>query len=57
MWQFGAHIPGSLNDFGQNAQWGSLLQLSYTGFGGGGATIWRYNDFRNVMSSNPCPRG
>ncbi|HKR99172.1 MAG TPA: hypothetical protein VJU79_06620 [Candidatus Dormibacteraeota bacterium] len=55
--QFGNHIPGSLNDFGQNAQYGTLLNGTYTAFGGGGATITRYNNFRNILDNNPCPQG
>jgi hypothetical protein len=52
LWQLGNHIPGSLNDFGQNAQYGTLLNLTYTTTGGGPTT--RYNDFRQVLSTNPC---
>jgi hypothetical protein len=55
VWQLGNHIPGSTNDFGQNSQYGTLLSLSYTAFGSAtGATITRYNDFRQVLSKNPC---
>jgi hypothetical protein len=53
-WQFGNDTPGEISDFGQNGQYGTLLQLSYTE--PGGATNERYNDFRNVIR-NPCPRG
>jgi len=52
VWQIGNHIPGSTNDFGQNAQYGTLLNLTYTTTGGGPTT--RYNDFRQVLSNNPC---
>src|SRR5205809_3246412 len=52
VWQEGNHIPGSSNDFGQNAQYGSLLNLTYTTTGGGPTT--RFNDFRQVLSKNPC---
>jgi len=55
LWQLGNHIPGSTNDFGQNAQYGTLLNLTYTTTGGGPTT--RYNDFRQVLSTNPCPAG
>ncbi|HLG65123.1 MAG TPA: hypothetical protein VKY19_24530 [Ktedonosporobacter sp.] len=51
-WQLGAQIPGSATDFGKNNQYGPLLSLAYTGLGG--TVIHRFNDFRNVMSSNPC---
>jgi hypothetical protein len=52
VWQLGNHIPNSANDFGQNAQYGTLLQLSYTGLGGSPFT--RDNDFRQILSKNPC---
>jgi hypothetical protein len=52
MWQIGNHIPGSTNDFGQNAQYGTLENVTYTTTGGGSTT--RYNDFRQVLSTNPC---
>jgi hypothetical protein len=52
LWQEGNHIPGSKNDFGQNAQYGTLLNLTYTTTGGGPTT--RYNDFRGILSKNPC---
>jgi hypothetical protein len=53
-WQFGNHIPGSTNDFGQNAQYGSLLNANYILFGGGGASVTRFNVFRKILSTNPC---
>jgi hypothetical protein len=53
-WQFGSDIPGEISDFGQNAQYGTLLQQSYTTTGG--STNERYNDFRNIIP-NPCPQG
>jgi hypothetical protein len=52
VWQEGNHIPGSTNDFHQNQQYGTLLNLTYTTVGGGPLT--RYNDFRQVFTSNPC---
>jgi hypothetical protein len=52
-WQFGNSIPGDTNEFGQNAQYGSLLSLNYLAFGGGGATVARFNNFRNIIA-NPC---
>ena len=53
---YGNDVPGvTTNDFGKNAQYGSLLKLTYPLFGGGGATTQRFNDFRNIMT-NPCPR-
>jgi hypothetical protein len=53
-WQFGNDIPGSISNFSQNAQYGTLLQLSYTQLGG--STVERYNNFRNIIR-NPCPQG
>ncbi len=55
LWQLGNHIPGSSNDFGQNNQYGQLLVNTYTGVGGG--VITRYNDFRQILSHNPCAAG
>jgi hypothetical protein len=52
-WQFGNDIPGEISNFGQNAQYGTLLQQSYTQTGG--STVARYNDFRNIIP-NPCPQ-
>jgi hypothetical protein len=54
LWQLGNHIPGSTNDFGQNAQYGTLLNLTYTLVGGGGVPTTRFNDFRQILSTNPC---
>jgi len=51
-WRLGNHLPNSSNDFGQNAQYGTLLNITYTTIGGGPTT--RYNDFRQIFSSNPC---
>lgn len=55
VWQFGSDIPGQNNDFGQNAQYGTLLQQSYTNVGG--STSEFYQDFRNILANNPCPQG
>src|SRR6266699_1616049 len=54
MWQIGNDTPATANDFGKNNQYGSLLPLTYLAFGGGGATIQRFNDFRQILSKNPC---
>jgi len=56
LWAFGNDLPGATTDFGRNAQYGSLLSSTYLVFGGGGATIQRINNFRQIMS-NPCPAG
>jgi hypothetical protein len=56
-WQLGgAHIPGTTNTFGGNsaAEFGPLLFLDYPG--PGFTPIHRTNDFRQVLSSNPCLR-
>jgi len=55
-WALGNDIPGfTVNDFGKNSQYGSLLPLQYLVFGGGGALLTRFNDFRQVFGSNACP--
>jgi len=56
MWGFGNDLPGATTDFGRNAQYGSLLSTTYLAFGGGGATIQRFNNFRQIMP-NPCTAG
>ena len=53
VWAFGNHLAGA-NDFGRNAQYGSLLQTTYLLLGGGGATVNRINNFRQIIA-NPCP--
>jgi hypothetical protein len=54
-WLIGNDVPGlTTNDFGKNAQYGSLLFLNYLVFGGGGATLVRTNDFQHILN-NPCP--
>jgi hypothetical protein len=53
-WQFGNDIPGEISDYGQNGQYGTLLQQSYTQQGGHTAEL--YQDFRNLIP-NPCPQG
>jgi hypothetical protein len=52
-WRIGNHIPGSTNDFGQVNQYGGLLALSFTNTGGGPVTA--FEDFRQILSHNPCP--
>lgn len=54
-WQLGGtHIPGTTNTFGgtSTAEFGPLLFLNYPG--PGFQPIHRTNDFRRVLSSNPC---
>jgi hypothetical protein len=56
MWSIGNDgIPNMISDFGGNQQYGSLLSQNYTIRGGG--TVARYNDFENILPSNPCPQG
>jgi hypothetical protein len=56
VWGFGNQLPGATTNFGRNAQYGSLLSLTYLVVGGHGTTINRFNDFRQIIS-NPCPAG
>ncbi|HZR39886.1 MAG TPA: hypothetical protein VFB12_07210 [Ktedonobacteraceae bacterium] len=51
-WRFGNHMPDSINDFGQNGQYNMLLPLAYTGPEGKPFTV--FNDFRRILSTNPC---
>ncbi len=55
LWQEGgAHIPGTINSFGGSSttEFGSLLQLFYPNVGG---PLFLIEDFRQVLSNNPCP--
>jgi hypothetical protein len=53
LWTFGGHLRGA-NDFGRNAQYGTLLSNPYLVFGGGGSFTNLINDYRQIMR-NPCP--
>jgi hypothetical protein len=53
VWQIGANIPNS-NLYGGDAQYGTQLFLDYLAFGGHGATLTRVNDYRQILSQNPC---
>lgn len=55
VWQIGGHIPGSITDFGQNNQYGQIISLSYTGMGG--HPITELEDYRQILSHNPCQSG
>jgi hypothetical protein len=55
LWTFGNHLAGA-NDFGRNAQYGTLLTSPYLVFGGGGKSTNLINDFRQIMP-NPCRAG
>jgi hypothetical protein len=55
-WFIGNDVPGqTATDFGKTNQYGTLLPLTYLAFGGGGATIVRFNDFQKNLGTNPCP--
>jgi len=56
MWGFGNNLPGATTNFGRNAQYGTLLSSTYLAFGGGGSTINRFNNFRQILP-NTCPAG
>jgi len=51
----GSHIPGTINNFGGSSatEYGSTpYEIFYPAPGG---SIYRYNDFRQIISYNPCP--
>jgi len=51
-WTIGTDVPGfSANDYGRIVQYGHLLKLTYLS---GHGTVQRYNDFRRILSTNPC---
>jgi hypothetical protein len=50
---FGNDLPGAKTDFGGNSQYGTLLSTPYLIFGGGGASHYLINNFRNIIP-NPC---
>ena len=52
-WQFGNDIPGEISNYGQNGQYGTLLQQSYTNVGGSSSPS--FEDFRGIIP-NPCPQ-
>jgi hypothetical protein len=55
-WQFGGGlIPGTTNTFGGSSttEYGALLRLAYPG-GPNFTPRFRFNDFRQVLGSNPC---
>jgi hypothetical protein len=56
IWQLGgANIPGTTDAFGGSSttEYGPLLSLAYPAVGG---PSFKYDNFRQVLSSNPCPR-
>jgi len=57
-WQLGgANIPGTKNTFGgsSTAEFGPLLQLAYPAATPPGSVTVRYNNFRQILLTNPCP--
>jgi hypothetical protein len=52
----GVHIAGITNTFGGNSQkeFGALLVNDYPESPPGTVST-RYNDFRRILSTNPCP--
>ena len=54
MWGFGNTLPGATTNFGRNIQYGTLLSEPHLIFGGGGAFVNRFDNFRGVIA-NPCP--
>ena len=58
-WQLGGpHIPGTLQTFGgtSTAEYGPLLLTTYASSNAAGF-VNRYNNFRQVLSTNPCRSG
>ena len=43
-----------MNDFGGLNQYDGFLRLAYPRFGGFGTTVTRINNFRQILSNNPC---
>ncbi len=56
VWLFGDHIPGSTNNFGGDQQYGEILALVYTKFDSTSPERL-YEDYRQILSGNPCPAG
>ena len=57
-WQLGGpYLPETERKFGgtSHAEYGGLLASAYPG--AGGQPTVRYNNFRRVLSENPCPAG
>jgi hypothetical protein len=55
-WGIGATLPNTISNFGGNstAEFGSLHATNYYVFGGHGATAPRFNNFQQVLATNPC---
>jgi hypothetical protein len=57
-WQFGGrYLPGTTKRFGGVKEYGPLLVNDYptTDTNGNPAVTLRFNDFRQILASNPCP--
>jgi hypothetical protein len=54
-WEIGNDVPGEISNFGRNAGYGTPFPQTYTTVGGGSRVF--FEDFRNDLSSNPCPQG
>ena len=56
-WQEGGKYLPATNRFGRVKEYGPLLVLDYptTDSSGNPAVTTRFNDFRQIISSNPCP--
>jgi hypothetical protein len=57
-WQLGgANIPNTDNTFGGSSttEFGSLLELAYPAATPSGSVSLRFNNFRKVLATNPCP--
>jgi hypothetical protein len=53
-WAPGQDVPGfTTNDYGQNAQYGTLVKVTYAGPGGTKSSM--FNDYEQVLPNNPCP--
>ena len=55
-WGIGSTLPNTTNDFGGNstAEFGPLKSSVYYVFGGGGATLRRFNNYQQALTNNPC---
>jgi hypothetical protein len=47
-------LPGSTSDFGGNAEYGPIFSQSILIFGGGGTSHQRFENNRQILSTNPC---
>lgn len=58
MWQLGGAIPGATNTFGGSSttEYGALLYSLYPSVdtSSNPVGVYRYNNFRQVLSTNPC---